>query len=195
VQETFTPQFLTEILGSSFSIVYSILLMREKIAAWFFGFASSILSMIVFFETKLYAQAIISIYYAAVAVYGWIYWIRAKKRDEHIRVWNIQAHVLAILIFSILSWSTAYFFKTYTDSSNPYLDSFLTLFGLLASIKEARKILTSWVYWFVINALSVWLYFNGKLHFYAVIMVIYTILCIPGFLSWYKIFKEKTISA
>jgi nicotinamide mononucleotide transporter len=179
-----------EISGAVFSIVYSLLLMREKTAGWWFGIVASLLSAWVFYTTKIYAQATISIYFAAVGVYGLWYWKKAEKRDEHIHVWPVMYHVYAVVLFSILSMVAAYFFKTYTDSTSPYLDSFATLFGLLASFKEARKILTSWVYWFVINAVSVVLYYQQGLIYYGVIMVVYTIICIPGFLNWYRIYKQ-----
>jgi nicotinamide mononucleotide transporter len=61
----------------------------------------------------------------------------------------------------------------------------------LASIKEARKILTSWVYWFALNALSVMLYYQQELFYYAGLMVVYTLICVGGFISWYKIYKQN----
>jgi nicotinamide mononucleotide transporter len=165
--------------------------MREKIVGWAFGIAASLLSTYLFFETKLYAQAIISIYYAGIGVYGWMYWYKAEKVHQHISIWNVKSHVIFIAIFLMIAILSAYVFKNYTDSSSPYLDSFLTSFGFLASIKEARKILTSWVYWFVINLFSVWLYFNQHLYFYAVMMIVYAGICIPGYLSWLKIYRAN----
>jgi nicotinamide mononucleotide transporter len=179
---------IVEILGALCSIVYSLLLMREKTIGWLFGILSSLLGIVLFFETRLYAQALISIYYAAIGVYSWYYWLRADKRDEHIHRWKLRQHLSWIALFCILSLASAFFFERYTDSSSPYLDSFLTLFGFLASVKEARKIMTSWIYWLVINAFSVLLYFNQELYFYAAMMIVYAVICIPGYLSWRRIY-------
>lgn len=165
--------------------------MREKSIGWLFGILSSLLGIILFFETKIYAQALISIYYAGIGVYGWIYWKQAEQRHEHIHTWKPQLHLLMIVCFSVLSLVSAYLFANYTDSQSPYLDSFLTMFGVLASIKEARKVLTSWVYWFVINLFSVLLYFNQHLYFYAAMMIVYALICIPGYLSWLKIYRQN----
>lgn len=194
MSEYFTFYKIVEILGAVFSIVYSLLLIREKTIGWLFGILSSLLGIVLFFETKLYAQGLISIYYVGVGVYGWYYWLKAEKRDEHIHKWEPGQHLLYISIFTILSLFCAYLFEAYTDSSSPYLDSFLTLFGFLASIKEARKILTSWAYWFIINIFSVLLYFNQHLYFYAAMMIVYAAICIPGYLSWKKIYNEKSRS-
>lgn len=187
----FTFYNIVEFLGSVFSIVYSLLLMREKSIGWFFGIASSILGIILFVESRIYAQAIISVYYAGIGVYGWLYWKKAEQRNEHIHVWKPLQHLLYAGLFILLSLLSAYLFETYTDSQNPYLDSFVTLFGFLASIKEARKILTSWVYWFGINVFSVVLYYNQHLYFYAGMMILYALICIPGYLNWRRIYNQN----
>ncbi|MES2780624.1 MAG: nicotinamide riboside transporter PnuC [Bacteroidota bacterium] len=182
---------IIEFLGAVCSIIYSVLLIREKSIGWFFGIASSILGIILFIESKIYAQAIISVYYAGIGVYGWLYWKKAEQRNEHIHKWKPIQHFMYAGLFVLLSLLSAYLFETYTDSQNPYLDSFVTLFGFLASIKEARKILTSWVYWFGINAFSVVLYYNQHLYFYSGMMVLYALICIPGYLNWKKIYNQN----
>jgi nicotinamide mononucleotide transporter len=180
-----------EIIGASFSIIYSLLLMREKSIGWWFGIASSLTGVFIFYHTRIYAQALISVYFAAVGVYGLWYWKKAEKREEHIHAWPPLYHVYAIVLFSLLALVSAYFFRTYTASASPMFDSFITLFGLLASIKEARKILTSWVYWFVINAASVVLYYQQGLTYYAWLMIVYTFICVPGYLNWLRIYKQN----
>jgi nicotinamide mononucleotide transporter len=191
----FTFYNTIEVIGSISSIVYSLLLMREKPIGWMFGILSSILGFVLFLETKIYAQAIISIYYAGIGVYGWLYWKKAEARHEHIHIWRPALHVMMIACFTLAALGCAYLFAHYTDSQSPYLDSFLTLFGVLASVKEARKILTSWVYWFFINLFSVILYFNQHLYFYAAIMIIYAAICIPGYLNWLRIYRENRPSS
>lgn len=164
--------------------------MREKTIGWLFGIIASVLGFILFFHTKLYAQAVISIYYGAIGVYGWVYWAKARQRNEHIHKWKPMMHIKAIAVFVILSVGCAWFFKASTDSQNPILDSFVTLFGLLASLKEARKILSSWLYWFIINLASAVLYAGESLYVYAALMVVYAAICIPGYLSWLRIYKQ-----
>lgn len=186
-----TVNQIIEVFGALSGITYSLLLMREKKLGWWFGILSSFIGVYLFYQTKIYAHAVISFYYALVGIYGLWYWSKAEKRNEHIHVWSIPQHLKWVLPTTVLSFICAYLFEHYTDSKNPYLDSFLTLFGLLASFKEARKILSSWVYWFILNGLSVWLYYQRELYYYAALMVVYTLICISGYLSWYKIYKTS----
>ncbi len=180
-----------EITSAGFSIIYSLLLMREKSLGWWFGISASLVGIVLFYRTKIYAQSIISVYYAVVGVYGLWYWKKAERKNEHVSNWQVLTHVKFIILFGLISFLCATLFIKYTDSVSPYLDSFITAFGLLASIKEARKILTSWVYWFILNALSIVLYYQQGLYYYAGLMVVYSIICIGGFISWYKIYKKK----
>lgn len=180
-----------EIGSALFSILFSLLLMKEKTIGWIFGIIASFMGVAIFYHSKIYAQSLISIYYAGIGIYGYFFWKNAQKKELNIRVWTIKQHGFYLLIFTFLSLISAYLFKQYTDSSSPYLDSFLTLFGFLASFKEARKILTGWVYWFVINAVSVILFYDQQLYYYSALMVVYAIICIPGYLNWRKTYLQK----
>ena len=191
LKDLFTFDLILEVLASVCSITYSLLLMREKILGWIFGIMSSLISIVLFYHTKLYAQSLISIYYAVIGVYGWIYWYNAQQKNEHVNKWNPLDHFKYIGLFALLSLIVYGFFVKYTDASMPLLDSFITSFGFLASIKEARKILSSWIYWFVINILSAILYYSQGLNVYALLMIVYAGICIPGYFSWLALYKQS----
>jgi nicotinamide mononucleotide transporter len=190
VLDTFNYFHLLELVSAVCSIVYSVLLIREQKVGWLFGILASVAGMVLFAHSKLYAQSVISIYYAGIGVYGWVYWSRAEKRNEHIHNWRLKYHAWAILLCVGLSILCSWVFITYTDSSSPLFDSVVTVFGLLASIKEARKILTSWVYWFFINIASGILYYQQQLYIYAALMLVYALICIPGYINWFRIYRH-----
>ena len=48
----------------------------------------------------------------------------------------------------------------------------------------ARKILENWIYWFVIDAVSVYLYLSRDLYFTAALFVAYLVMIVFGYLSW-----------
>lgn len=189
--EAMTWTQILEIASAAFSILYSLLLMKEKTMGWWFGILSSVVGMVLFFFTKLYAQSAISLYYAGVGFYGLWYWKKAEQRNEHIHLWTYARHTFTILAFTTISIFVGSLLAFYTDNKSPYMDSFITIFGFLASIKEARKVLSSWIYWFVINGCSVVLYYQQGLYYYAVLMIVYTAICIKGYLSWYRIYVSN----
>lgn len=188
-----TISIALEAVSAGCSILYSLLLMREQRLGWLFGIASAVLGSVVLLDKKLYAQSAIQLYFVAIGIYGWLYWSKAAKRNEHIHKWPLANHAWAIAVCTLVSFLVARFFIAYTDSPFPILDSTLTVFGLLASIKEARKILSSWLYWLVINIGSAVLYYQQQLQVYAVLMAVYAIICIPGYISWLRIYKQDRL--
>ena len=50
----------------------------------------------------------------------------------------------------------------------------------------ARKVLENWLYWFVIDGVSVLLYITRELYLTAALFVLYLVLIIIGYWTWRK---------
>ena len=68
----------------------------------------------------------------------------------------------------------------------PYLDSFTTVAALVSTYMVARKILENWIYWFVIDAVSVYLYGLRDLYLTAALYVLYLVMIVIGFRRWWR---------
>ena len=174
-----------EILATATSLTYLILLIRQNIWCWPFAIISGFLSIYLFVESKLYSESILYGYYIVISVYGWWNWSRPRA-PESVVTWKGKFHLVTIPIGLLLSFGLGYVFDTYTDAEKPYLDASTTIFSLIASILEARKILSGWAYWIVINGVTVGLYFSKSLDIYAGLMVIYFVMSIFGYIEWRK---------
>lgn len=184
-------QTIVEIAGTIFNLLFLFLVIKENIWCWLFGILGSLLSIYLFLETKLYSEAILYSYYVVMGVYGWVKWSN-KKDNEQLPVTDfaIKWHILWIIVCVILTSSLAWFFDSYTDANNPYIDAFTTIFAFFATYLEATKIRSVWYYWIVINGTSVWLYLHRGLEIYAILMLIYFILSFTGLVSWQKSYKQ-----
>jgi len=174
-----------EILATATSLGYLFLLIRQNIWCWPLAIVSAFLSIYLFLESKLYSEAILYGYYALIAAYGWWNWSRPKNPLK-ITTWQPKYHLLTVVIGAVLSVGLGYTFITFTDADKPYLDATTSIFSFIASILEARKILSAWVYWIAINGVTVGLYFSKSLDIYAAVMVIYFIMSIVGYREWKK---------
>ncbi len=72
---------LVELLGTVTGIVAVILETRSNIWTWPVGIIGIVFSFFVFYQTSLYSDMFLQLYYAATAIYGWIYWHGIKNRD------------------------------------------------------------------------------------------------------------------
>jgi nicotinamide mononucleotide transporter len=178
-----------EILAVVFGLTYLILLIKEQKICWYFGIAGSLLSIFLFYKIKLYSEAILYIYYVIIGFYGLWLWTKNDKDSNKMKVTNnsITQNLGLIGIGIGLALSLGYVFKTYTDASSPYLDAFTSIFSFIASYLEAKKIISAWLFWIVINGLTLFLYFDKDLNYYFGLTVIYTVFSFVGFVKWRKV--------
>lgn len=186
-----------EIAAVAFAVLYLLLVIRENVWCWPAALAGTILSLVVFIDAKLYMECALQAFYAGMAVYGWHQWVRGGERSEGvaIRVWPWQHHALAgvgILAGSVLFGTLL---DAYTDAALPYLDSFTTVAALITTYMVAKKVLENWIYWFVIDAVSIYLYLSRELFLFAGLFVVYLVLIVIGFRAWNRQWRSERIGA
>lgn len=185
---------ILEILGTVFGLAYIVLAAKKNIWCWLMGILGSLCSIYLFYEySKLYAEALLSAYYVVTGVIGWLHWSNPKKELPVIRVkwWKHFAFITAGALLSIVFYKIlSTFFK---EAEKPLLDSFTTIFSFLATWITIKKWLSSWIYWIVIDAVTVAMYWSRGLNIYAGLMVVYTVLALYGYLEWRKA-NPRTLS-
>lgn len=177
---------LLEIIGVICGIIYLLLIIRENIWCWLFGILASAITIFLYIEFKLYLEAGLNGYYVLAGIYGWIFWSRKGDRKLPVSEWRLPWHALTLIGGAALSLLLGRIMDQYTDSPRPFMDALLAIFSFVATFMEARKILSTWYYWFAINGLSVWLQADRGLYYYAFLSVFYTIMCVKGYLEWRK---------
>ena len=65
-------------------------------------------------------------------------------------------------------------------------------FSFIANYMEAQKVLSTWIFWMILNAFSVWLYYVRGLELYSGLMIVYFILSIVGYLQWRRVYKLRS---
>lgn len=173
------------------AIVYVILAAKESVWCWYPAFVSSSIYVYLTYSANLIGESLISVFYVIMAVYGWWQWSSGKRKDAGLNIaeWHTTHHVRAILLGFIFAGALGKGFEIMFDSAMPYLDAFTTSFSLIATFMVTRKILSNWIYWIVIDAFNIYLYWSRGLEPTAGLYFLYTILAIVGFFSWYKEWK------
>lgn len=190
--DNLSTALLVEILATTANLVFIILLIREKILCWVFGIAGSALSIYLFIDARLYSEAFLYLFYALMGVWGWIRWHRqAGENNNPVIRWTLQRHTRILLITCAIALGLGYSVQFFTDAERPLFDAFTTSFSFVATYMEIAKVLEAWVYWFVINLASIWLYHDRNLDIYAVLIGLYSVMSIWGFITWQKSYREQ----
>jgi nicotinamide mononucleotide transporter len=84
-----------------------------------------------------------------------------------------------------------YVIANYTPAAFPYLDTFTTVFAVFATYLVTQKVLENWLYWVVIDAISIYLYIEKGLIPTTVLFIIYVIIAAYGYFKWQAIYRQS----
>ena len=181
-----------ELTAVVLALAYLVLAVRENIACWYAAFASTAIFFHVFWQVNLYMEAGLQAFYLAMAVYGWWSWRHGGKEGKRLDIstWPWQKHALAIGFIAAATAVSGLLLRD-TDQRLAFLDSFTTWSAVVTTIMVARKILENWLYWLVVDSLSILLYIDRELYFTAGLFMLYVIIAIFGWFRWRRLCPRK----
>jgi nicotinamide mononucleotide transporter len=184
-----------ELLGAILGIIYVFFSIRQNILTWPVGLLTSVLYVWVFFDSKLYADMGLQMYYVAISIYGWYEWLRgnSSNKSEPLKVIRLTGHLALILasVSFVLFFLMWFILKNYTDSPVPFADSLATSLSIVATWMLARKILEHWLVWIFVDAFSIGLFWYKDLLPTVILFIVYTGMAVVGFIEWKKEIKVR----
>jgi len=182
-----------ETLAVALGIAYLVLAMRENSLCWYCAFFSTALYVWIFGDVSLYMESALNVYYMGMAIYGWFQWQRGGVNHEGLEIvrWTAKQHGLAISTIVLIALVSGYLLSIGTDARLPYLDSLTTCGSILTTVMVARKVLENWLYWIVINTISIYLYLDRGLEQTALMFMLYLVLAILGYYAWRKKYVDQ----
>lgn len=179
-----------EILGALTGLIYLYFSIRRSVWLWPLGLITALFYIYVFFNAKFYAGFSLQFYYLGISIYGWFYWTRGKKENQEnsrpVVKANFRELLVFIMIIGFLTLLSGYALDNYTDSPLPYWDAFTTAGGIVATWMLARKYLEHWLFWIVIDLVSLGTYVYKELYPTVILFAAYTIMAIVGYYQWKK---------
>lgn len=183
---------LMEITAVVFAIIYLLLAVKQDVRCWYAAIFSSFLYFFIMMSANLYMEAYLQIFYIIMAIYGWFQWnkISENKSKFIVRTWSIKQHLIVISSVISLAYISGSLLNIYTEASLPFIDALSTWGAIIATYMVAKKLLENWIYWFVIDSISVLLFMSRGLYLTSVLFFVYLIIIYFGYKSWTKIKHE-----
>ncbi len=178
-----------EAIAMLLAIAYILLAIKQSLWCWPAAFISTLIYTILFYDVSLLMDSALNAYYLIMAVYGWYSWKyggKLEEKDLEVSTYGINKNIQIIFILSIVSLAFGYIMANYTSADFAYVDSFTTVFAVFATYMLAKKVIENWIYWIVIDVISIYIYIQKGLNLTAVLFMIYTILAIVAYLDWKK---------
>ena len=183
-----------EALAVLLGIAYLLLAMRESLWCWPAAFLSTLIYLFLFWHAELPMESGLQFYYLAMAVYGWWHWrggASAAAEPLPVRTWPWHYHVAAIVLVLAASLASGAALTHAGLGRLPYLDSFTTWGAILTTWMVAQKLLENWLYWLVVDGVSLYLYVDRGLHLTALLFVVYLVIVVFGYFQWRRHYREQ----
>ena len=181
-----------EILAAILAIAYLLLALRQDIRCWIAWIISSLMYLFVMLYAGLLMESALQIFYVGMGIYGWMQWDKRSAQDKlSIRRWNKKQHFYAIRSLLCVVVISGYLLSLNSNAVAPYIDSFTTWGAILATLMVAKKVLENWIYWFVIDFVSVFLFLSRELYPTAVLFVIYLVIIVFGYRAWVRAMRSN----
>ena len=183
-----------EALAVLLGIAYLLLAMRESLWCWPAAFLSTLIYLFLFWHAELPMESGLQLYYLAMAVYGWWHWrggTTAAPEPLPVRTWPLRYHVAAIVLVLAASLVSGALLTHFGLGRLPYIDSFTTWGAIVTTWMVAQKLLENWLYWLVVDGVSLYLYVDRGLHLTALLFVVYLVIVVFGYFQWRRHYREQ----
>ena len=182
-----------ELVAVILALAYVLLAMKERIECWYAALGSTSIYIFLFWDVNLLMESALQLYYLAMAVYGWWQWRNLQQQDNQAQIstWSLSRHSIVIGSVLVLACVSGYLLSENTTAAWPYIDSFTTWSAVVTTYMVARKVLENWLYWVVVNSVSIFLYLDKGLYLTAILFMLYVIIAICGFFQWLSRYRQQ----
>lgn len=163
---------------------------RRHIATWPTGIVGCLLYGALFASTQLYADATLQAFFVATSAIGWWQWRRAAQATTASTATPARdplrpAH-WALLLVGGVAVTLAYgaLLLYWTDAFAPFWDSAVLTTSVVAQVLLMQGRRETWLFWIVVNTLSVPLYLSRGLDVTAGLYALFWLNAWHGWWHW-----------
>ncbi len=162
-----------------------ILTIFESIWCWPMALISVIISILAFYNARLFGDMSLNVFYFFSGIYGWFYW--NKHKGMVFKVTKLPLKYIPFIILSILIQSVIYYYiLSYFKADQILFDSILTACSFTCTYLMTKKWAENWLLWVLIDGSYVFLYIIKEMPNYAILYTFFTLIAAYGFYSWKK---------
>jgi nicotinamide mononucleotide transporter len=190
-----SPASWAEVLGALLGVAMVLCNIRQIHWGWPLAFTSSGLYFIVFWGSKLYGEAVLQIFFAVMALWGWHQWLRGVQADGHQLVVQRLDTSIAIKLISISALfycGGGFFLSYYTSSDVPWWDALTTALSVVATFLLGRKLIENWLLWVLVNAISIALFAVKGLWLTVTLYAVFLVMAVLGWRAWRVMLPAQT---
>jgi nicotinamide mononucleotide transporter len=161
---------------------------------WPLAIVSSLLYFGLFWNSLLYGEAGLQVFFAVIAAWGWWQWLRGTQGDGgelRVRALGRMGRCRALIAMAIAWPVTGIFLASATDTDVAWWDAFPTAASVIGQWLLGRKYVETWFTWVVVNTVSVALFAYKGLWLTTVLYVIFIAMSVLGWRAWQRLVTNR----
>ncbi|MFM8744704.1 MAG: nicotinamide riboside transporter PnuC [Cytophagales bacterium] len=195
------PMSYLEFFGTLSGAIAVWLSARGNVMSWPIGLINVTLLFFLFFQTQLYPDMFLQVFFFITNLIGWWRWTHPAKDEENkkheLKVTRIS--VRELVFFSAVGGSgtvllglfAARLHRWWPDafslpSAFPFPDSFVTVMSIVATYLMVQKKVECWLVWILVDVVACTLYISKGIVFLGIEYAVFCFLAAFGFWNWRK---------
>ena len=179
---------LLEIAANALVAAAIFLAGRNSIHTWWTGILGCALFSWIFYESRLYADVTLQVFFILTSIVGWWRWLRGHQgtempvrfsRASTLAMWTVAAAVGALAYGALL--------HRFTDAYAPFLDSIVLTFSVLGQLLMMERRVENWWAWLLVNTIAVPLYASRGLRLTALLYAAFWVNAVVSLSKWRKL--------
>jgi nicotinamide mononucleotide transporter len=185
-----SPVTWAEMLAFVLSLAMVACNVRVNATAWPLAIAASLLYFLLFWNSRLYGEAGLQVFFALLAGWGWWQWLRGQASDgSALRVRRMAGRGrLALIAAVIAAWPLlGAFLRHFTDTDVPWWDAWPTVGSVAGQWLLGRKYVENWPVWVVVNLVSMGLFAWKGLWLTMLLYALFALMALWGWRAWHRL--------
>ena len=173
---------LIEVAAVTFSVAYTWMYLKGYLPWAFIPAALGAgLFAYICWNKKIYVESALQAFYIGLAGLGIIGYGNDFQISGLFHLILLSGAAIGTVVLGVI-------LKKTTDTMLPFLDAFTTVFSLAATWLMINMIHENWLYWIVIDTVSIYLYAKRGLKLSSVLFLLYLLLALDGYFEAISIF-------
>lgn len=164
------------------------LMVRRSLWAFPVGMLAVAVQGLLFFRTRVYADALLQVFFFVTLGWGWWHWVKHRGSAPELPVtalgWRERAWAIASA--AALTVVAALALRQWTNAIMPWRDAAIAALQVVGQVLQARKKLENWAFFTAANLIAIPAYWSAEMAYTAFLFLIYLGLGLSGWRAWGK---------
>jgi nicotinamide mononucleotide transporter len=185
-----------ELSANGATAVAILLAGRNNIHTWWIGMVGCTLFAVLFYQTNLYADVLLQLFFIVSSAIGWYQWRRGRAGTV-LPVTHASLARLALIVPAGLAVTAAYgaLLHYSTNAYAPFLDSAVLVFSIVAQFLMMQRRVENWPFWVLVNTIAVPLYASRELYLTSVLYGCYWVNALVSWYWWRRLARTTILAA